>query len=375
MKSKLFTRIFCVATMVFSYNIVSALADNVVCVFPENGSIGVLPSENKMTVTYDQAVDLKNKTVLLNNSEEGIDEITSEEEKLIIKFKQLNQGTRYKVSVNDELGGNDITTFFTTDIVTSNYIAKYESGNLNELYGNKVSNGTVNVSEESFEFTSSCDGVCRVYFSDKDINPDTAKKIIISLTSVETVNMKLYFSHSGGHKKFSKDKCFDFSVKGGETEEIVINATENAEWIETVKQFMIEQSDELENTIKINYFYVMEDIETDTNIGSFGIYSGYNSSEEELITDKLLEAGTVTVALSAIQSKRETGAFLVAVYFKDGKMVDGKCKYISLADKQTAEPAELEFETDGSGYVKAFLRHSMTDIRPIIPHLSTQINN
>lgn len=348
------------------------ISERVMSVTPGNEEIGIDAQNCEMVVTYADSVDAADKTVLVNGTDEYTENVSSEADELIIKFKNLKEGTRYKVSV-DGVEGNDVTTFFTTGFAEVRCSAKYENGNYTDFY-KKHGIGTATVTNNKFVFSTTNEKRkkgCYVMSKVLNISAEENTKMVIGLSSEKAVTLNLSFNKTGDDKNFNDS--FIIQLSGGE-EEITINTAENENWNETITQLMLEQAEPIINTINISYIYLLSDTMIGTYTGTLDIYENFGTPDESILTGKTLNGGKVTVSLGAMKSVNEKGAFLVAVYFNNGKMENGVCKYIDLSDGKTSEPATVELDTQPGGYVKAFLRRGIKNITALTPSVSTAQN-
>ena len=348
------------------------VSERVISVTPSNEEIGIDAQNCEMVVTYAGNVEAADKTVLVNGSDAYTESVASESDKLAIKFKDLKEGTRYKVSV-DGTDGNDITTFFTTGFSDLRYSAKYEKGSYTDFYG-KHGIGTATVTNNKFTFSTTNEKRkkgCYVMSQVLNISADENPKMVIGLSSEKAVTLNVAFNKTGDDKGFNDS--FVIQLSGGE-EEITIDTKENENWTETITQMMLEQAEPIINTINISHIYLLSDTMIGTYTGTLDIYENFGTPDENIVTGKALNGGKVTVSLGAMKSVDEKGAFLVAVYFNNGKMENGVCKYIDLSDGKTSEPATVELDTQPGGYVKAFLRRGIKNITALAPSVSTAQN-
>lgn len=347
------------------------MSERVIAVTPCNESTEVNPQDCEMVITYADDVNADEKTVRVNGSEKYTDSVTAENSELKIKFFGLSGGTRYKVTV-DGTEGNDITTFFTTAPYSVNYSKKYEKGNFKEFY-NRAVYGTATVTDNKFTFSTTDEGRrrgCGIVSNELSINAEESKEIAVKLNSKKAVTLNLYFNTTG------KDEFTDkvsVNLSGGE-EEIKFNMADVEAWSGTIKKLMLEQQEPIKNTINVSYIYVCDLKMKGTFAGSFDIYENFGTADEKIITDTAVTGEKATVSVGAMKSEENKGAFLVAVFFKDGKMQNGVSRYIDLSDGNVTAPVSVEIDTQPGGYVKAFLRNGIKDLTSVIPSISTAIN-
>ncbi len=349
------------------------ISDRVLSVFPENEAYNIEADNLQMSIRYSEAPNALDKTVTVNGSQDNIAEVTADGTDLKITFKELKDGTRYKVVVDDNNAGNDITTFFTTGFPAVVYSLKYEKGNIDKLY-KRCNIGTAEVTSDLLEFTTiseSRKSGCKITTNDIDVKAENVDKIVLGVTSEQPVTLNLYYSFEGNDKGFTN--YFSFGLNGGD-EEFVIDTADYPEWDGNIKQFMFEQSEPVLNTIGLKYFYAYSEELHGTKIGSFDIYENYGQANENVITNGEIEGSSATVAVSAAKSSEIESALLVAVFYKDGKIYDGGCCFAILSGDSTAKPMTVNLRTEARGHIKAFLRYGVRDIRNIIPSISTQIN-
>ena len=338
---------------------VLATADAAEVVFPENGEAGVSPNV-KLTVSYPEEVNPSEKTVLVNDSEEGADTVTADGNILTVGFKNADYGKRYKTVIKNALGETELVTFFNTGFEMFETSLDFGKGNMDKLWNGKSTQGaTVDASSDAIKMTSNLKGSVggRINTTEFDITVSDKDMLEFEASSEEAVDFKIYYSKNGGDRDFLP--LAEFGINGGGTTEEYTIPLSGAEG--EIRQFLLEQTTKSANTVTITSFKVRKEKDRDTYTGDFDLYTGYGTEAEKSITGKTAAAGTVTASLAAVQSKEEQTVFLIIARYKDGVMTGASCITEDISDKELHSPVTVSAEAESGETVKAFLRRSIDD--------------
>ena len=349
----------------------ASTSDRVISVTPETGS--VIATDCEMIVTYTEAVVAENKTVLVNGTADYVDDVIGDGNQLKITFCGLSGGTHYKVCVDDVADGNEVTVFFTTEFETEFEVFSYSGNEFADFYESTLL-GKVNVTAGGLEMETVPPlrrTGAKAASSAVELEAEDIIKTYITLTSEKAITFNLYFNDDATSNSFSKDNMYSLAVEGtGTDEQFEIDMSENSNWQGTIGKFLFEQLEAVKNKVTVKSISFVSDYKPGLIIGSYDIYENYAEVDEAVVTDKTISGDNATVAIN-IKSMDVPKVFLVAAYYKDGKMADAKCKYVDLSSKDGVYNATIDLETEGAGYVKAFLRKSINDIASVHPAIST----
>lgn len=341
---------------------------------PVNEAVGVMPGD-KLTVSYSEAVNAGEKTVSVNDSEDGINTVTAEENILTIDFKNMDYGKRYKTVIKNALGETELVTFFNTGFKTFETLLRFGNGNMDRLWnGISTQGASVNADSEELKITSNTKGSVggRINSSEFEITASEKAVLILKAASEQDVDFKIYFSKTGGNSGFAV--CNTLSIEGGGTfKEYQIPLSDVPDWNGKIKQFMLEQTTKSENTVILSSFEIRSPSDQNTYIGDFDLYNAYGTEAEENITGKIAPAGTITASLAAVQSTEEKTVFLLIARYKDGMMTGVNCLVTDISDAVLHSPITVSTEAEAGETVKAFLRKGKEDARILKECISAEI--
>lgn len=334
---------------------------------PANGAVGVMPGES-LTVRYSEAVNIGEKMITVNDSEENIDSVVAEDDILTVNYKNMDYGKRYKTVIKNNLGETELVTFFNTGFTGVEVILGFNDGNMDTLWNGRATGGaTVTADVQKLHMISTSDGSYggRINTTDFSINASDSDEIVLKVASQQDVDFKIYFSAVGGNRGFSSS--FDtISIKGGgEFKEYRIPAFTNADWTGEIKQFLFEQTTTSNNTIAISSFEVTKVSNLDTYIGDFELYRDYGTEFEGVVTGQTTTAGQITASLEAVQSTEEESVYLIIAKYRDGVMTGANVANVDISDGQLYSPITVSIDAEAGETVKAFLRKAKNDIRVI----------
>lgn len=340
---------------------------------PVNGAVDVMPGE-KLSVNYFEPVNAEEKTVTVNNSTENIS-VAANENVLTVAYKNMGYGKRYKTVIADSEGQTELVTFFNTGFEKFETIMDFKSGNMDKLWNGKKSQGAeVEADSEALKIISNTKGTVggRINSSEFNVNASQKNVLTIRAFSENDVDLKIYFSKTGGNGSFS-DSFEIPAIKGGEEAEYTVTLGEVEGWNGEIKQFLIEQTTKIDNSLTIKGLKIVTEKEQNTYIGDFDLYSGYETETETIITGGKTEAGTITASLAAIESSEEKTAVLIIAKYRDGFMTGAECVAEDLSDGKTHSAVTVSIDAESGETVKSFLRKGTEDIRIIKECISAEI--
>lgn len=365
--------IFCRAAAIVVLSALLPAAHAAEIVYPANGAEGVMPNE-KLTVSYPDAVNADEKTVEIGGAVIARDRIAADGNTLTVDLRDTDYGGRYKTVIKNAGGDTELVTFFNTGFPETSALIAFGKGNMDKLWNGKCSQGASAAADsDKLEMTSTTSGSVggRINTTEFDLNAADANRITLTASSEKAVQLKIYFSKTGGNKGFTGNLGTLDIVRG--FNEYSIPLSDIPDWDGEIKQFLIEQTTKEDNTVTFGSFEIQSLNKDETRIGEFDLYKDYGTESEEKITGTAAAPGTVTASVAAVQSVREKNILLIIARYRDGVMTGAKCIGADISDGALRSAITVSTETCEGETVKAFLRRGSADIRPLKECISAEI--